>query len=468
MMRPRTLSLRARLVGMLGLLFLFGTIALLIAAREYGRLAADKSYDRLLAGSALSIAETLSIDNSAIQVDLPYAALDMLSAAPDDRVFYRVYGPDAGTITGYEDLPNWQPPSRRDRGLAFEGPRFFDAQYRGESVRFAVLGREIAEPDLQGWVWVQVGQTRRARDELAQELVLGAVAPIVLMTLLAMAVVIFGISRALRPLQNVGEDLSMRQPEDLRPVVEPVPREIAPLIDAINGFMRRLSLSIESLRAFIGEAAHQMRTPLASLRAQAHLAADDDAEGQRRSLAAVERNAARLSRLLDQLLSDATVMHRSDVRVFESIDLVALIHEAINEGVSHSRKGDVCVSSEADQAPFVGDALLLGEALKNLIDNALKYGGEADEPVQVTLQKVADGYCIAVADRGPGIPVSDRERVFQRFARGESGIAGAGLGLAIVQRAVLRHGGEVRLADRHGGGLEVILHLPRRVEGGDT
>jgi two-component system, OmpR family, sensor histidine kinase TctE len=461
------LSLRTRLVGMLALLFLGGTVVLFIAAQAYGKLAADKSYDRLLAGSALSIAETLSIQDSKVQVDLPYAALDMLSAAPDDRVFYRVFGPGSNTITGYDDLPRWQPPSQRGRSVAFEIPRFFDATYRGESVRFAVLGREIAEPDAQGWVWVQVGQTRRAREELARDLVLGAVVPITLMTLLALSLVMFGISRALRPLQRVGQDLSVRPPEDLQPVAEAVPREIAPLIDAINGFMRRLAFSIDALRAFIAEAAHQMRTPLASLRAQAHVAADEDTEGLRRSLAAVERNAARLSRLLDQLLSDATVTHRADVRLFEPFDLLELMHEAISEGVPHSRQMDVEVIAEMDRAPCRGDALMLGEALKNLIDNALKYAAAADEPVLVSLRAAEDSYLLSVADRGPGIPPHERERVFERFARGDSAVAGAGLGLAIVRRAVASHQGEVVLTERAGGGLEVTLRLPLRLQSPD-
>lgn len=452
---------------MLGLLFLVGTIALLFAARAYGRLAADKSYDRLLAGSALSIAETLSINRGRLQVDLPYAALDMLSAAPDDRVFYRVIGPDSKTVTGYDDLPGWQPPSRRERLATPDNTRFFDANYRGESVRFAVLGREIAAPEMQGWVWVQVGHTRRARDKLAQELVLGAVAPIGLLTLLALSVVMLGISQALRPLQRVGQDLAERLPEDLQPVQEPVPREIMPLIDAINGFMRRLSISFEALRAFIGEAAHQMRTPLASLYAQAHVAADEDPEDLRRSMVVIERNAARLSRLLDQLLSDATVTHRSDVRVFESCDLLEVVHEAISEGVPHSRRKDISVTTELDRAPFVGDALMLGEAMKNLIDNALKYGSVPGKPVLVSVRVEGDAYLITVADHGPGIPASQHERVFVRFVRGEGGIAGAGLGLAIVRRAIARHGGEVGLANRMGGGLDVTLRLPWLMQSAD-
>ena len=99
-MTARTTSLRFRLAGTLGAFFLVGMIALYAAAASYARLAADKSYDRLLSGSALSIAETLSITDGKVQVDVPYASLDMLSAAPDDRVFYRVVGPDRTVVTG--------------------------------------------------------------------------------------------------------------------------------------------------------------------------------------------------------------------------------------------------------------------------------------------------------------------------------------------------------------------------------
>lgn len=463
----RPMSLRARLVGMLALLFLVGTVALYLAAREYAGLAADKSYDRLLAGSVQSIAESLSIDGHEVYVDVPYSALDMLSAAPEDRVFYRVFGADQQTITGYDDLPRGSAPPRSGRRIAFEEPRFFDAHYRGELVRFALLGREIAEPDSVGWVWVQVGQTRRARDALARELVLGAIVPIALITLLAVASVALGISRALEPIHRVGSDLAARRPEDLRPIDEPVPVELAPLIDSINGFMRRLSASIDMLRAFIADAAHQMRTPLAALRAQAGVAAQDDPEELARSLATVQRNAARLSRLLDQLLSDATVSHRSDFRRFETFDLVRLVRECVAEVVPMSMQAKVEVVVDTDQASFFGDSLLLGEALKNLIDNALKHGTAEAQSVTVEIAKVNGMFEISVSDRGPGIPPGERERVFQRFSRGDSRAPGAGLGLSIVRRAVTSHGGEVVLSERPGGGLTATLRLRNRVEATD-
>lgn len=462
-MSVSVLSLRVRLVGTMALLFMGGMLVLFLAARAYAKTAADRSYDRLLAGSALSIAETFSIIGGEVLVDIPYAALDMLSAAPEDRVFYRVYGPAAATVTGYDDLPQWQGYVRREERDAPATPHFFDAEYRGELVRFAILGRQIAGPGVSGWLWVQVGQTRRARDAMAHEMIVNALFPIGTLTVLALVLVQLGITRALRPLQRIGRDLARREPADLYPVTAPVPVEIRPLIESINGFMHRLGANVEILRAFIAEAAHQMRTPLAALRAQAQMALDDDEPAElRRSLRAVDRNAARLSRLLDQLLSDATVTHRADIRRFETFDLIDAMRKAIREAVPLAADTPVDFNTSLQYAPVTGDALMLGEALKNVIDNALRHGASEYGAVDVGLRIENEEYVLTVADRGPGIPGEQHEHMFERFARGTHPVPGAGLGLPIVRQAMESQAGRAVLATREGGGLIVYLYLPRR------
>ncbi|HRP74695.1 MAG TPA: sensor histidine kinase [Xanthomonadaceae bacterium] len=449
----------------MALLFLAGTVVMYVAVRAYGQRAADLSYDRLLSGSALSIAETLSVDGSEVRVDIPYAALDMLSAAPEDRVFYRVYGPSQHTVTGYDDLPGHEVRQAGEiEPSDVPEPRFFDAQYRGEQVRFVLLGRQLAQPGLRGWVWVQVGQTRRAREELASQLVLGALLPIALMTLLSLALAWFGVGRALRPLKAISEDLARRDPYDLHVLQTPVPREVGPMVDAMNGFIRRLDANITGLRAFIGDAAHQIRTPLAALRAQAQLALDESDPGEMRAgLMSVERHASRLTRLVNQLLSEAMVMHRTDNRHFEEFDLVDVVKRAVRDVVPVSDDVQVGFISGVAKAPMRGDAVLLGEAIKNIVDNAIKHGmsepPRLDEEVDIELHPSNGGYRLTVSDRGSGITVDDRTRIFQRFERGHARSPGAGLGLAIVSRVVASHGGNIELIDRQGGGLTVCLTL---------
>lgn len=460
-MTPRTASLRLRLAGTLGACFLVGMVALYVAAHSYGRLAADRSYDRLLSGSVLSIAETISISNDQVAVDIPYASLDMLSSAPDDRVFYRVTGPDGQVATGHPDLP--MPPPRRGDDTGWNEParQFFDARYRGEEARFVALSRRIAKPGRDGWVQVQVGQTRRARDAFASDLVFASLVPILLMTLVALAVVWFGINAALRPLNRLSEELAARQPKELQAVRTPVPAELGPVVDSMNGFMLRLRDNIDRLRTFIADAAHQIRTPLAAIQAQAQLAEGGDVADVRDSLAAVERNAAKLSRLVNQMLSDATVQHRSEVRTFQRFDLRAVVEQSAREAVPITDDCDVRFTCTLESAPMVGDGVMLGEAVKNLIQNALSHGRSPDAEVAIELACHPDGYLLRVADRGPGIAPSDRERMFERFARGGGTAPGAGLGLAIVRQAIESHHGAVTLLDRPGGGLLIEVTLPR-------
>jgi two-component system sensor histidine kinase TctE len=458
----KAVSVRSRLAITMSLLFISAIVGLYIAARSYAEFAADRSYDRLLFGSALSIMDTMSITQDRVQVDLPYASLDMLSTAPDDKVFYRVVGPDGATVTGYSDLPG---APGGFRAFAHSSPQktdFFDAPYRGEPVRFVIIGRQIARPGAQGWVWTQVGQTKIARNTLARELVLRSLLPIIVVTILALALVWLGIGRALRPLEEVGKEIGSREPADLSPIVTAVPAEIAPVIQAMNGFMRRLDSNIEGLRTFIADAAHQVRTPLAALLAQVQVAADASADPDelRGRLAAVQRNAEKLSRLANQLLSDATVRHRSELAQSEEFDLLQTVQQAIRETVPLSEDSDVRFTSALAQAPYRGDGLMLGEAIKNLIHNALRHCGDGEPDVRISLKRNSEGYVLDVADRGPGIPDDQKERVFERFARGSSKQPGSGLGLSIVRHAILSHRGTITLRDRKRGGLRIEVLLP--------
>jgi len=452
---PAPISLRRTLLLYLGVLLAVFAVALLFAARDYGQRAANRSYDHLLVSSALSIADSVALVEGQWQGDLPYAALDLLSMAEEDRVFYRVADSQGRLITGYADLP-------APRRTPDNRPQLFDAQYSGEAVRFVVVTRSFAAASAQGEVQVQVGQTRRARALLAQEMVNRALLAISLLSGLLLALVAFAVHRVFRPLVRVERELSRREPSDLRPLDARVPREMDQMVAALNRFMERLSSSNETLRAFMAEAAHQMRTPLAALRAQAQLALDDeDPQDMHRSLQAIERNATHMSRLLNQLLSDASVIHRSHLQRFQSVDLAEIVHQALHEALPQAGpvpRVQLAMTNAGVQVN--GDALLLREAIKNLVDNALKYGD--NKALQIALTVDEKHVVLTIADHGPGITAADAERVFERFGRGENAPAGgAGLGLAIVKRVVDSHGGNIDLSNRPQGGLVATIRLPR-------
>jgi two-component system sensor histidine kinase TctE len=440
-------------------LFLLGGIALYIGANVYGRASADRSFDRLLSGSALSILEATSVVNDQVQVDLPYAALDMLAAARDDRVFYRVVAPSGVTVTGYPDLPIPSGLLMKAQQQFSGEPYFFDMSYQGETVRFVVFGRQVATPKGTRWLWVQVGQTRQARDRVARETIISSLLPIAVMTLLALIGVWFGIRSAFRPLGVVARDLTTRQPSDLQPLTTRVPSDLLPFVDATNDFMSRLDESMRTLRTFIADASHQMRTPLAAMLAYAYVK-DDNPTEMRSSLVAIERNGKRLSNLFNQLLSDATVSHRANLKAFGTIDLVAVIGTSIRDIVETCPDSDIRFQTSLQEARFHGDFVLLKEAIKNLIHNAVKYGSAGDTPVIVSLNLQPQAYIITVLDEGPGLGDIDAETLFARFNKSSSSNGGAGIGLAIVRQAVRSHDGEVRLSNRHSGGAQAEICLP--------
>jgi len=168
-----------------------------------------------------------------------------------------------------------------------------------------------------------------------------------------------------------------------------------------------------------------------------------------------------MSRLLNQLLSDASVIHRANLQRYAPVDLAETVHQALHEAVPQVEPiPRVHLAMSAGPVWVQGDALLLREAIKNLIDNAIKYSAAA--PLQVALTVDGDKAVLTIADHGPGIAPGDAERVFERFARGEGAAAGgAGLGLAIVKRVVDAHDGHIDLSNRREGGLVATIVLPR-------
>ncbi|WP_209879342.1 sensor histidine kinase [Azospirillum soli] len=457
--RGKSYSLRRRL-----LIGLFAALAVLAAVlylfvESYARRAADSAFDRLLLASALSIADTVRVQDGRFQVDLPYSAFDILAMARRDRIFYRISAPDGTLITGYDDLPVGKP-----RGDA-AAPRFADASYRGMALRVAVLTRFVAQPGLSGRVTIAVAQTREERNALAGDILVNAFLPIALAVLAGAGLIWFGVRRALAPLGSLERIIRDRNAHDLSPIAMPPPEEVSQLVQAINQLMGRLKTNLDTMQMFLADAAHQIRTPLASLRLQAELAADEeDPQALRRIALRVHRNAVEASQLTSQLLNHAMVMHRSEVLDREPVDLGALMMQVAQRaqavaGTAIRLEVDGAVVSPTIQ----GDPITLREALTNLVDNAVKYAGPSG-PIDVRLTAGPDGegLRVEIADHGPGIPDGEKAAVLERFGRGSSstGVSGSGLGLAIVRSVAEAHGAALSLLDRPGGGLIVRLDFP--------
>ena len=465
-MKKRDWSLRRRLLAWLLVPLLLVSVAMVTEAYYSGKKSADRAYDRLLLASALAIAERVVVVEGEIEVDLPYVALQMLASAAHDRVFYKVAGPDGAFITGYRDLP----PIPAGRSINGNEPIFYDAVYRGEGVRIAMLSQLATGRRMQGWFTVHVASTRSERNRLTREIVLGAAGRLLLLIGMAVFITWVAVGRGLAPLVRLQSTIKARSPHDLRPLRQNVPREVRQLVGAINQLMARLGENMAGMHRFIADAAHQLRTPLATLQTQTEVALQErDPEAVRQSLTRLHASTRQTSRLANQLLSLARAAPEGGVaRASAPLDLKTLAAEVTREWVPRALERNIDLGFEADDgpAPIQGDAVLLCEMLRNLIDNAVRYCPEAAQvTVRIGTEPNHGAIRLDVEDDGPGIPPEERGRVFERFYRvlGVGG-EGCGLGLAIVKEIAGAHGADVRLDERTHGGLLVRVRFPRSAQ----
>lgn len=257
-------SIRRRL-----LLQLLGTSAVLavvmyVIVLGFVRDLSEQSHGSILTASAQSILDSISVSGGEVRVDLPYAALSMLGNVSDDRVFYRVTQ-NGAVLTGYDDLP---PPRTPDR----MGNSVVDTvDYNGNTLRMVTLTRVVPIGLQPTQLQVSVGQTQDGQALLIARWARTAVAVGIGFFMLAVALAVWTAQTAVRPLETLTRSISRRGPKDLRPVARPVPAEMAPLVSSLNTFMGRLSGTLSRTEDFIAEAAHRVRTPLATVRMHAQV-----------------------------------------------------------------------------------------------------------------------------------------------------------------------------------------------------
>lgn len=449
------------------ILWLFGVLSMLLLVDAWfsfrdAQQAANQAYDRSLSASLKGIAERIYASESEVSVDIPYSALELFEAGSSDRVFYSVDQGGDRLITGYPDMPR---PERIEPNVAV----FYDGVYKGQALRLGALLKPLYRAEFPHPVLVIFGETTSSRTEVVLNLFLREVGRKALMVIVAMLVAVLATHRAVRPVETLGQSIRERPDDDLTPIdARGVPREVAPLVDAINLHMTRIDQMVEARRRFITDAAHQLRTPLAVLNTQAEYALRQDRlEDVKPALEALHGSLRSAIRLTNQLLSLSRAEPVNGLMMMrQPVDLASLAGDLVVELLPLAGERHIDLGFEGDGRPVIvaGQAVMLREMAANLIDNALRYtppGGM----VTVAVDLAADGAARArlrVTDNGPGIPAEAREMVFRRFVRLDTGDhSGSGLGLSIVREIVHGHDGEISLADAAGGhGLVVEVRLP--------
>lgn len=268
----------------------------------------------------------------------------------------------------------------------------------------------------------------------------------------------------LLPLGVVARQVQRRAPDNLAPLGERgVPREVSPLVQALNALFGRLRASFEQERRFTADAAHELRTPLAAVKTQAQVALAASSEDERRrALSKVVVGVDRATHLVEQLLLLARLDPQADLPGPVPVALHDLAASCIGEQAQVAADKDVTLALESgDEAVVLGNPTLLSVLLRNLIDNAIRYAPAASE-VEVSIKRNHAGATLRVTDNGLGIPEDERDRVFDRFYRVVGAVErGSGLGLSIVKRIADLHHATIHLSQGSGGrGLAVEVSFP--------
>jgi two-component system sensor histidine kinase TctE len=454
-----TRSIRTRLFLQLAAISALLSVALFLVVRGLAETAAEATQDGILAASATSIADALRSEDGEITLDLPYSALSMLGTTNDDRVFYKVEVNDE-TLTGYDDLP---PPSQSP---TISENTFATFYYRGDEVRMVSASRTVSAGGVPSNVLISVAQTRLGLAAISQRISAIATGIGLVFFLVATALSLLAARSALRPLKEMTAAITRRGPADLRPLAIDPPTELEPFVSALNTFIARLRASLLRSEDLIAEAAHRVRTPLATVRAKAEvthrkLQKPEHKQTMREMIRAIDES----SRSAGQLLDHAMVTFRTDSLSTETFDMAELVRETAERLEPAADLKDVTIRcTTPDTTPaFTGDRILLQSAIQNILDNAIKYSPD-DSAIDVDLS-VAETMCLSFTDRGRGFGEADTDSLKTRFSRGANvdDIVGSGLGLTIADEVARAHGGQLNITRNEGSeGACVSLIFPRQ------
>ncbi|MBL8305644.1 MAG: sensor histidine kinase N-terminal domain-containing protein [Rubrivivax sp.] len=267
------------------------------------------------------------------------------------------------------------------------------------------------------------------------------------------------LNRLLRPIDAVARALERRSPDSLEPVpTRAVPREVAPMVYALNRLFERLDSALLRERTFTGVAAHEMRTPLAAVRVLAQVVRSADSVVERDD--ALDRlivGTDRCAHLLDQLLTLQRLDAAAEHDLNETVDLTDVVMEIVDATRAEAQRREVQISVRLDGSSLRGHRFGILTLLRNLISNAIAYTPRGGR-VEISTAQEGDRVCVTVDDSGIGIPQQDRERAFSRFERlGARTGTGVGLGLSIVQTVAAAHNGTISLDESPLGGLRVVV-----------
>ena len=419
--------------------------------------------DRLLLGSARMIAEQIRFEDGAFEHQIPPAALELFQSEGLDRIYYRVTTSEGKLLSGYSDLP------MQKTLQSVDSPHFESVTMRAQPVRLVALAQPVIGRPSSKPAWVEVAQTMHEHEQNVATLWWQALQQQIAMLLLTGCLILWGVHQGLRGLLLLRDAVQSRREGALDLFeIAVMPNELAPVVTALNDYIARLNEGLGQRNSYLQNAAHQLRTPLTVLMTQLSDASRaGNKEELRLAVASAKRTLQQTTYVVNQYLglsaAEAFVMHRHsmDTDAFAGIAKETLEKMA---PLAHRKNIDLGLALEVRSMSVTADSVAVREILRNLLDNALQYTPTSGV-VTVRIRGDKAGIHMEVEDSGPGIPLEDSERVFERFTRlATTNTQGSGLGLAIVKELAKQCGADVVLGQpEHGGSgllVRVIFHGP--------
>ena len=314
-----------------------------------------------------------------------------------------------------------------------------------------------------GDVWVMVAEMDAVRGEMAGDLGVAIMTPLIIGSLLLLIVINLIAYRSLRPLQALANVIAARDPQSIKPIkLSKTPSELKPVIDELNHLLDRVQKAFKREQQFIDAAAHEIRTPIAALQLHIENAVNAKNDADRdQSLAEALNGLRRTTRLTEQLLTMSRVSGATDQEQQQVLSLDGICKEVVkNTKPLINQRGQTIELHVSDDCLIHGEQHKIERVIQNLIDNASQYGA-AQGLISVSLEKVSNAIHLVVSNDGDTIPQSEKIKVFDPYYRilGSKSF-GSGLGLAIVKEIVQQHKGSIRIEDKSAGnGVQVIIEF---------
>lgn len=407
----------------------------------------DEYFDWDLVNSADSVVGRMRIKDEKVVIDLPASAQAILKKDDSDKFYFSVIDETRGVIAGDKVLP---PPATN---LEEDMPKIRTGTIAGETVRIVDVKVPVpgnASNEMKKTVVVQVAETMNSRRQFQKKILLSVAVPQLIAMILGLSAVWYGVVKILNPLKDLQGQLAKRSHADLSPLTtESAPEEVYPLVKAINSLFERSSEELKAQQRFLASAAHQLRTPLAGLKTYSSIGNEmTEASELKHIVLELDQGIDRASRMVNQLLALARtdVGERNKMSSAAQLDLNFLVSDVVSELVDQAIRRGLKLTYEGAESPalITGEQTALRHLVSNLIENAIFYTPDGGS---ITVRvKSGDKVTLSVSDTGPGIPVSEQEKVFERFYRilGTNG-NGSGLGLAIVKEVAKAHNAKVSI-----------------------